>query len=414
MRLGRIRRCSAWPKARCRRTRIAACPRCAATATTGNKSSTACAASTSAGATLDWAKVDGPYRSRTVVLPTYPFQRKRFWIATRQQAPSAHTAQSTRLDEHPLLGHRLPSPLAQVQFEGVIGTESISYLNDHRVFGAAILPATGFIELALAAGLATLNTDQLSLDDMLIQSPLIASDDESGGQPRTVQTILTPSYDGFEVQVFSQAHGEANWSLHATGNVSARSANIMPAKSQDLADVRSRFTEMMSADAHYDTLRERGLDFGPSLRGLRAIWRRDGEAFGEIRLPDIELSEAKRYTVHPALLDACLQLLAVAIGSGDVTYLPIGIEHLRLFGRPGVCKSMHISACETKPPATQPRPARAISPCSMRPANTPDRTDGSAVKARDGRPAGPHSHRCVGWMLYEIAWQPAPIAHNRR
>jgi acyl transferase domain-containing protein len=362
-----------------------------------------------AGANINWSGVDRPYRHLTVTLPTYPFQRQRYWISSRPRR-SAHASRgptATKVNPHPLLGSRLCSPLAQVQFEATVRAESVACLNDHRVFGTAILPAAGFIELALASGQAALGTSRVSLDDVMIQNPLAVHEGES----RSIQTILSPEGDRWSLQIFSQALGDLDWALHVTGAVTALPADGAPAATDPL-DARARCADEVSAEEHYDRLRGHGLDFGPSLRGLRRIWRRDGEAVGEIRLPDPLLADLKRYLVHPALLDACMQLIAAAIGSTDATYLPIGIDRLRLFGQPGECVGaiVHVRNLDAGAMAT-------TLVCDLAVFDEADNTlvelEGLRLKRATPERLSRNTGGGLGELLYDVAWLPRPIAQQR-
>ena len=67
----------------------------------------------------------------------------------------------------------------------------------------------------------------------------------------------------------------------------------------------------VDVEALYDELAAHGLGYGPMFRGLRALWRREGEVFAEVELPEEERAQAARFDVHPALLDAALHASAV-------------------------------------------------------------------------------------------------------
>ncbi len=87
---------------------------------------------------------------------------------------------------------------------------------------------------------------------------------------------------------------------------------------------------------------ERGLEYGPSFQSVEQIWRRDGEAIGRLYLSETVKSEAGAYRMHPALLDACFQVLAAALPREDTRiteediYLPVGLDGLQNYNRPGV------------------------------------------------------------------------------
>ena len=287
------------------------------------------------GASIDWAGFDRPYARRKLVLPSYPFQRERHWVEPLRSAPGAERHVSA--GEHPLLGRRLRSALRQAQFERTLGAGDLAYLDDHRVFGTTILPAAAFAELVLAAAQAGLPADLPVLDELLIKVPLAVGAEEQ----RTLQTILTPAEDGATIEVYSQAGDEQQWTIHASAVVRAARAEDQPSDGDSLAVLRARCGEELAAEEHYQQLRERSLQLGPSLQAVQRIWRGAGEALGELALPGEEAAAAERYTIHPALLDACLQLLAVAMPDADATYLPIAMNRLRRYGRPGARAVAH-------------------------------------------------------------------------
>jgi myxalamid-type polyketide synthase MxaB len=148
---------------------------------------------------IDWVGFEQDYARRKLILPTYPWQRERYWLDRRGRngktamtvAPSRPLAPS---QEHPLLGQRLPSALKQALFVSQLSPDSPPYLADHRVFGTAILPAAAYMEIALAAGSAYFKAETLLLEDMLIQQALILPDKVPTGHEKeqTVQLILTP------------------------------------------------------------------------------------------------------------------------------------------------------------------------------------------------------------------------------
>jgi acyl transferase domain-containing protein len=292
------------------------------------------AAAYTSGIQIDWTAFDQPYPRQKLVLPTYPFQRERYWVEPRRSTPPSQRPAKT--DQHPLLGKRLRSALRQVQFEQEIGAGSLSYLDQHRVFSTTILPATGFAELALGAARAVLGTTAVVLDDLLIHAPLALGPDET----RVLQTVLVLDGRSATVEVFSQTMGDEQWVLHVTGAVHHAPVDL-PEDTPQPAFVRTRCTQKVPPEDHYARLRARGLDLGPSLQVVRRIWRGEGEALGELALSEDEAAEAGRYLVHPALLDACLQLIAIAAPDVDETYLPIAIDRLRVWGQPGARALAH-------------------------------------------------------------------------
>jgi acyl transferase domain-containing protein/SAM-dependent methyltransferase len=275
------------------------------------------------GVELDWAALSGGRPTAGLDLPTYPFQRQRYWVETRRD-PTAGTAHP---GEHPLLGRRLSSPLAATIFETQVTLENLAYLRDHRVFETAILPATGYLEAGLAAA-ATLGNGIPLLEELVIQAPLVVADDEE----HIFQTILEPDGSGTTLRIFSRCVDTEPWQLHASGRV--RNEQVDPPEGVALEPIRNRCERLVEAEEHYRLLQEHGLAFGASLRGVQRVWCGENEALGEIVLPVEQAVEIARYRLHPALLDACLQISGDIAGGESDTYLPISIEQVALYSRP--------------------------------------------------------------------------------
>jgi acyl transferase domain-containing protein/NADPH:quinone reductase-like Zn-dependent oxidoreductase/SAM-dependent methyltransferase len=277
------------------------------------------------GVGVDWSGFDRDYPRRKLALPTYPFQRSSYWVA--QFKAQTRRAAAPRGDVlHPLLGSRVRSPLKIVQFENVLSTETLPFLNDHRIYGTALMPATGFIEAAAAAGQVLYGGGQV--EDFVIHETLVVGD-----EGRAVQVIVTPREgERAAFECFSQGEGDEDWQLHASGTLTGEKPAAPQAIS--LEAVRARCTEAISGEAHYARLRDSGLDFGSSLKGVVEIHRRDGEALGLIRLPETNTPGLPAYHMHPALLDACVQVMAATMPDTGEVFLPLSFDHFRLYRQP--------------------------------------------------------------------------------
>src|SRR5205814_9559646 len=107
-----------------------------------------------------------------------------------------------------------------------------------------------------------------------------------------VQTILEPAEDGiFRLEIYSNIGTRDAWTLHASATLGAARSVQAGVEPLAVADIQARCTELLSAAEHYDRLAQHGIALGPSLRCVRAIWRRDGEALGEIRLSDEQAAD---------------------------------------------------------------------------------------------------------------------------
>ncbi|MYS28109.1 SDR family NAD(P)-dependent oxidoreductase, partial [Streptomyces sp. SID7804] len=259
------------------------------------------------GAPLDWAAVAGG-PGAVVDLPTYPFQRRRYWLEGPAQTGDAGGL-GMAAERHPLIGAALwLADADKLVLSSRIALSTQPWLADHAVAGTVLLPGTAFVDLAIRAGDHT-GLDRL--DELTLQAPLVLAG-RGGVQLQVV--VDAPDEEGRRaLSVHSRPEPESDdatihpWTLHATGVLAhADGRASVPA---DTAWPPAG-AEPVDLTAAYDTLAERGFQYGPAFQGLRALWRAGREMFAEVALPkDVPPGE---FGIHPALLDAALHPLALA------------------------------------------------------------------------------------------------------
>lgn len=260
------------------------------------------------GAKIDWDAFDRGYARSKRLLPTYPFQHQRYWV-------QASKRRKVNQSVHPLLGKKLQSPLAKRLYETEASTGVWSFLDDHNVNGRIILPAAGFLEMAWAAG------EGHALRDFIIHESLAFDGDET----RAVQVIVLPDNT---LNVYSQpVDRDEAWTLH----ISARLENPAAPNRVQLDELKSTLTKQVSKEDHYNALRRRGLNFGSSLHGVEAIWYDNNQALGQIHLPESLANEASSYNLHPAVLDACLQIFGTLFPQEKEAFLPLSIDSFHIY-----------------------------------------------------------------------------------
>ncbi|MBB4678293.1 type I polyketide synthase [Crossiella cryophila] len=274
------------------------------------------------GLPVDWRPLVTGLGAHRIDLPTYPFQRERFWPDTPAQRPGDLAAAGQQATDHPLLAAAVELPAAGgVVLTGRLSTRTCPWLADHVIGGAILFPGTGFVELATRAG------DQAGvpvLEELTLPVPLVLPAD---GSVQIQVAVAAPDATGLHpVTVHARPDEQTPWTLHATGLLSDQTRQgVFDHPQWPPADA-----EPVDLTEYYPVCERAGLAYGPMFQGLKTAWRRGDEVFAEVSLPEQADAEAARYGLHPALLDAALQSAGVLAESLDQVSLPFAWTGYRL------------------------------------------------------------------------------------
>lgn len=260
---------------------------------------------------------------RKVELPTYPFQRRRFW-----PKGSGITADVNGPMGSGILGSGKDLASGDSVYTSRLSVKSQPWLSDHVIYGTVVVPGATYAAMALAA----VGTPARA-KDVFFYEPIILPEKSS----REVQLTLHPldEGDGWKFQVHSRPYGDrgADWALNAEGTVVAGidDAAEQPAAEEDPVDEAIERLNRMRPQELFETFADLELSWGPTWSGsLKSLWLGEGEAIGDIFVGEELAEQLGTEPMHPVLMDLCTgvafpafpALLAAEQGVNDL-FLPL-------------------------------------------------------------------------------------------
>lgn len=277
------------------------------------------------GFSINWEALY-PEKGRFVRLPSYPWQRERYWQESKESEQYRLGAKV-----HPLLGSRLKSP--HPLWASELDTRQLAYLEDHRIQGAVVYPGAAYVEMGFAAAREAfgIGVSALSMENIEFYKALFLPE----GETCKLQILVDPNNGSF--RIYSQSNAvELTWTLHARGTVKSQSHRL--AKQVELDIIQGRCLKEIDKEACYRQFCKLGLEYGETFRGIEKLWQGGNEALAQVRIPDDVQLQMSNYLIHPAVLDLCFQVLAAALPFDNDTknttvYMPTGVDDGWVTGR---------------------------------------------------------------------------------
>lgn len=282
---------------------------------------------------VDWGRI---FRSAQpcVLLPTYPWQRQRYWEAARSSS-SVHVDVDAAASPC-LAGRRVLSPGDEVHYVDRLQLAEHPYLEDHRIFDDVVVPGAFHLAAVLSVARELVGSERCALEELSFPQALIADPAE----PPAVHLTALPQGGGKtrfrRASLAMPPRPPGTWDEHLTGFI----AGLEPASERAAPDraASAAVTELDPA-AFYERNARRGIELGPTFRWIRQLWVGPCEARAILQRPAALASDraGPRPLLHAALLDAVFQTFAAAVPpeQADHAYVPFSLNRLEVHGGMG-------------------------------------------------------------------------------
>ncbi|KAK4042013.1 PKS01 highly reducing polyketide synthase [Parachaetomium inaequale] len=283
-----------------------------------------------------------PERPRTLVdLPAYP------WDHSRSHWAESRVAKEYRLREplpNSLLGAASPVLVAgEHVWRGHLSLAKEPWIADHKIHGAILFPAAGFIAMAAEAALfkadAGREVSKFRLRDIHLTTPLVLAE----SSPTEYTVCLRPhlsankatSSEWMEFSVSSSPDGKAlerNCIGLITLEYRSTSEKRQPQdKDTKAVDAHQQAWERrlnqaselckspVGVEQFYQRMASAGLQYGPAFKNLTQVCTAPSRSCGSVSVPEVGLGTGSRkpLVVHPATLDAVIHMAFAAVIHGS-------------------------------------------------------------------------------------------------
>ncbi|HEX4395255.1 MAG TPA: polyketide synthase dehydratase domain-containing protein, partial [Mycobacterium sp.] len=277
---------------------------------------------------------------RRFELPTYPFQRRRYWPKTSDMRTDGAPASG-------ILGSAKDLASGDAVYTSRWSTKTQPWLEHHVIYGTVVVPGATYAAMALAAVGAP-----AQVHEVFFYEPIILPNRSS----REVQLSVHPVEDGgWTFQVHSRPYGEreAEWSLNADGRIVSGVDDEPTTAPTDSIDAACERLGRTRPQQLFDTFADMELTWGPTWStSLKSLWAGDGEAVGDVAIGDELAEQLGSEPIHPVLLDLCTgvafpafpAVLAATESGGPVADLFLPLRYGRVVLRERMPKRFYCRA----------------------------------------------------------------------
>lgn len=281
----------------------------------------------------------------SVHLPPYQFK---YGPVAYYESRASKEYRLRTIPRHDLIGSRVAgNAKLRPQFRNVLRLKDLPWLSDHRLLPNVVFPAAGYMCMAMVAAKqlyqATEDAQPIlghSLRNVNIKSALNIPEDQYGIEIMLSlelddkATAQEPAWVSFSVS--SVTRDTEQWTEHCTGMVKVDVSEHSQVEKMSIASE----SRAVNARSWYKKFAAMGLGYGPAFQALSEIRADPTKNHATARL-NLQTTTGmirggeSEYAIHPASLDAMIQLGLLASHGGQTdrtttAFVPIHLSELRI------------------------------------------------------------------------------------
>ncbi|KAI1264396.1 hypothetical protein F5Y18DRAFT_390351 [Xylariaceae sp. FL1019] len=257
---------------------------------------------------------------------------------------------------HDILGSRIPGTNhAEPIWRNKLIVKNVPWISDHRLGKDVVFPSTGYLSMAIEAatqvveveGLEVLSIEYFNIQKVNFAKALIIPEGDFGIE--TLFTLRPASLNSvarhkwlFDFMLTSVAkdHGKDVFIEHCRGQIEVGFEQMI-SEILVVQDIQLSTTKKLINATHwYESFARAGLCYGPIFQGLSNVFAVGQSTSTQAKVnwePTAKAMKAEsRYVIHPATLDAGLQLSILAAHKNTATkfkraFMPTSFESVKVW-----------------------------------------------------------------------------------
>ncbi|MCY8910324.1 amino acid adenylation domain-containing protein [Bacillus atrophaeus] len=279
------------------------------------------------GLRLNWQMLyENIEKPRRISLPTYPFAKERFWKSVPSRKEIALVKEKDSVEKLHILIDSNTSDFMELKYTTTLSGEEY-FLVDHVINNQKVLPGVVYIEMGRAAGEITTKQKIRKVKNIVWTRPIMVD------QHRDVDIVLHPLEKEIEFKVRTVENEQ--FVIHSQGkleylNESTKNDELLNLnKTIDIEACIGRCNGHISHTEFYESDAATVYQYGPTFRPIKEMYFNDSEVISRIEVPLERGSDFYKYTLHPSLLEGCLQTIVGLLKSRE-PFMPFSIDEIEM------------------------------------------------------------------------------------